>query len=99
VEEVLRRIPSADRYFITFDADALDPSIAPGVNGLAPGGLSYVEASELLRGVATKGRVVGFDVVEIVPSADIANLTSLHAARLILDLIGSLAHAGQIGSS
>jgi agmatinase len=99
VDEALRRVPDAARYFITFDADALDPSIAPGVTGLACGGLSYVEGADLLRGVAAKGRVVGFDFVEVVPSADIANLTSLHAARLILDLIGSLAYAGQIGSS
>jgi agmatinase len=97
VDEVLTRIPSAERYFITVDADALDPSIAPGVSGQSPGGLSYVEASELLRGVAAKGRVVGCDFVEVVPSADIGNLTSLHVARLILDLIGSLAHTGQFG--
>ena len=31
VEAVLARIPSADRYYITFDADGLEASIAPGV--------------------------------------------------------------------
>jgi hypothetical protein len=43
--------------------------------------------------------VVGCDFVEVVAVADVANLTSLHVARLMLDLIGSLAHAGQIDTS
>jgi agmatinase len=97
VEAILRRIPSADRYYITFDADGLDPAIAPGVNDPGFGGLTYYEATNLLRGVARKGRVVGFDFVEVVPSADVQNLTSLLAARLTLNLIGALVHEGQIG--
>ncbi|MEA2512910.1 MAG: agmatinase [Thermomicrobiales bacterium] len=97
VEAILRRIPSADRYYITFDADGLDPAIAPGVNDPGFGGLTYYEATNLLRGVARKGRVVGFDFVEVVPSADVQNLTSLLAARLTLNLIGALVHEGQVG--
>ena len=97
VEAVLERIPAADRYYVTFDADGLDPAIAPGVNDPGFGGLTYYEATNLLRGIARKGRIVGFDFVEVVPSADVANLTSLLAARLILNLIGALAHEGQIG--
>ena len=97
VEDVLRRIPAADRYYITFDADGLDPSLAPGVTHPAPGGLTYYEATNLLRGIARKGKIVGFDFVEVEPSLDVAHMTSLHAAHLILNLIGALAHAGQVG--
>ena len=97
VEAVLDRIPASDRYYVTFDADGLDPAIAPGVNDPGFGGLTYYEATNLLGGIARKGKVVGFDFVEVVPSADVANLTSLLAARLILNLIGALAHEGQIG--
>lgn len=97
VDDVLDRVPAADRYFITIDADAFDPSIAPGVSFRAPGGLTYYEATNLIRGIAAKGKVVGFDIVEIQPAADVANLTSGLAARLILNLIGALAHTGQIG--
>jgi len=50
----------------------------------------------LIRGIAKKGRIVGYDFVEVVPSADVANLTSHLATRLILNLIGALAHGGQI---
>ncbi len=97
VDEILRRIPSADRYYITFDADGLDASIAPGVGAPAFGGLTYYEATNLLRGVARKGRVVGFDIVEVVPSADVQHLTSLLAARLTLNLMGALVNEGRLG--
>jgi agmatinase len=97
VDEILRRIPPSSRYYITLDADGLDPAIAPGVNDPGFGGLTYYEASNLLRGVARKGRVVGYDVVEVVPRADVQNLTSLLAARLTLNLMGAIVHEGQIG--
>ncbi|MCM8749203.1 arginase family protein [Thermomicrobiaceae bacterium CFH 74404] len=89
------RRPSATT--VTFDADGLDPAIAPGVNAPTPGGLTYYQAFDLLRGLAERGRIVGFDFAEVAPARDPAGITSLHAARLILNLIGALAHTGQIG--
>jgi len=97
VEDVLARIPAAERYYITFDADGLDPSIAPGTRALAFGGVTYYEATNLLRGIAEKGTIVGLDFVEVAPAIDVRNMTSFLAARLILNLIGALAHTGQIG--
>jgi agmatinase len=97
VDATLAKIPAAERYYVTFDADGLDPAIAPGVNGPAFGGLTYDEAFGLLRGVARLGRVIGFDFVEIVPAADVHDLTSLVAARLTLNLMGALVWEGQIG--
>lgn len=97
VSAALGRIPVAERYYVTFDADGLDPAIAPGVNAPAPGGLTYYQVFDLLRGLAERGRVMGLDVVEVVPARDPAGITSLHATRLILDFIGVLAHTGQIG--
>ena len=97
VEAVLARIPDGQRYYITFDADVLDPSIAPGVGTPGFGGLSYYEATDLLRGIAAKGEVVGYDFVEVVPALDVNDMTSHLAARLTLNFIGALAHTGQIG--
>ena len=97
MDAILRRIPAAERYYITIDADGLDPSIAPGVAGPAPGGVTYSEVTSLIRGVAAKGRIVGYDFVEVVPSADVGNMTSYLAGRLILTLLGALCHTGQIG--
>lgn len=97
VEAALAKVPAADRYFITFDVDGLDPSIAPAVASPAFGGLTYDEATGIMRGVAMRGRIAGFDVVEIMPDADGGALTCRIAVRLILNLIGEMAQAGQIG--
>ena len=96
VEEILRRVPGSERYYITMDMDGLDPAIAPGVWGPAFGGVTYYEATNLLKGIAAKGRVVGFDLVEVVPSADVKDMTSRLAARMVLNLVGAITHTGQI---
>jgi agmatinase len=91
-------VPDADAYYISLDTDALDPAIAPGVNSLAFGGLGYYEVSNLLTGIAGKGKIVGFDVVEIAPARDLHNLTSLLTVRLTLNLLGAMARSGQFTS-
>lgn len=88
VAGVLERIPAAERYYVTIDIDGIDPSIAPGTGTPSPGGLSYEEARDLLEGLAAKGEVVGFDLVEVAPVYDPTGLTSQVAARLVLDFIG-----------
>lgn len=96
ISAVMDAIPDAENYYITFDMDGVDFSIAPGVTSTAFGGLDYWQATDLLQGVAHKGHVVGFDMVEIVPRLDIRGITSNLAARLILNLIGAMARSGQI---
>jgi agmatinase len=95
VEAALARVPQADRYYISLDTDSLDPAMAPGVNSPSFGGLNYWQISDLLRGIAAKGKVVGFDVVEIDPAHDLHGRTSQLATRLILNLLGAMAQAGQ----
>jgi agmatinase len=97
IDAALARVPAADRYYLTIDMDGLDPAIAPGVLAPAFGGLDYDEAAGLLRGVPTKGRVVGVDLVEIAPELDGRGLTSLLGVRLLLNLLGAMARAGQFG--
>lgn len=97
MDAILGDLPKAEHYFISIDIDGLDPAISPGTLWPAPGGLTYYQVLKLLRGVAAKGRVIGLDLVEIVPDRDLNELTSGIAARIILNLIGSLAAAGQIG--
>jgi agmatinase len=97
VEEVLRRVPEADNYYVSVDCDALDPAIAPGVNSLAFGGISYFEATNILKSIAAKGRLVGMDFVEVAPARDVQDLTSLLGARLIMNMVAALAHEERIG--
>jgi len=97
VEQVLQRLPEADAYYITIDGDGLDPSIAPGVYYPSPGGVDYFEMTDLVKGIARRGAIAGIDFCEIVPALDVRDLTSIFAARLILNFIGAMAHSGQIG--
>lgn len=57
-----------DNVFITFDLDALDPSIMPSTGTPEPGGLFYYEILEFLKQVFTDKNVVGFDIVELCPN-------------------------------
>ena len=97
VERVLQRIPDGGPYLITVDCDGLDPSVMPGVNAPTPGGLSYQQAIDILQGLARKGRVIGFDIVEMAPRFDVNTLSANTAGRLVLNLIGALARSGQLG--
>ncbi|MFD2238615.1 agmatinase [Aureimonas populi] len=93
IDSVLDRIPSGGRYYITIDADGIDPSEAPGVEGPAPGGLTFHQCRRLIHGLVAKGRVLGMDVVEITPSRDVNDITSILAGRLAVNLIGAAVRA------
>ena len=97
VEEILPRIPPVGNYFVCLDAGGLDPSIAPGVEDLAFGGLTYFEATNLLKAITAKGSVVGLALTGVVPARDTHDMTSLLSVRLGLNLVGAMTHAGQFG--
>ncbi|MBC2838486.1 agmatinase [Robiginitalea sp. SC105] len=58
----------SDNVFITFDLDALDPSILPSTGTPEPGGLFWYETLDFLRQVFEEKNVVGFDIVELCPN-------------------------------
>lgn len=95
MKAILDRIPDGGNYYLTIDADGMDPSIMPAVDGPAPGGVTFVQMRQLIHGLVNKGRVVGMDIVEIQPSKDNAsNVTCVTAGRLIVNLIGASIKAG-----
>ncbi len=57
-----------DTVFITFDLDALDPSIMPSTGTPEPGGLLWYETLDFLKKVFAEKNVVGFDIVELCPN-------------------------------
>ena len=89
VDEVLSKIPKGNLY-VTIDIDVLDPSIAPGTSSPEFDGMTYHEIRDLLRGVASRGKVVGFDLVEVNPFLDAAGLTQSAAVMIILELLGAI---------
>lgn len=53
--------------YLTFDLDALDPSIMPSVGTPEPEGLSWQETVDLIKEVSEKKRIIGVDLVELSP--------------------------------
>ncbi|MFO1131140.1 MAG: agmatinase [Hyphomicrobiales bacterium] len=92
VDQVLDRIPSATRYYVTIDIDGFDPSIAPGTGTPSHGGFLYYEILELLAGLARRGTVVGIDLVEVAPDYDHTGTTAILAAQVLLNFIGRIMH-------
>ena len=70
------------------------PSNWPAVAGPAPGGVTYHQVRKLIQGLAAKTRVLGMDIVEITPKADVNGITALTAGNMIINMIGSAARAG-----
>lgn len=99
IEETLDRIPDGGPYYLTIDADGIDPTIMPAVMAQTPGGLSWVQIRKLVHGLVSKGRVLGMDIVEIAPQYDVGNITMIHAERLICNFIGACVRAGYYGNN
>jgi agmatinase len=97
MDAILERIPDGGRYYLTIDADGMDPAIMPAVAGPAPAGVTFVQARKLIHGLVKKGRVVGMDVVEILPKMDVNRITLITAARLFVNMIGATVRAGYFG--
>ena len=96
---VLERIPDGGPYYLTIDADGIDPTIMPAVVAQTPGGLDWVQIRTLVHGLVGKGRVLGMDIVEIAPQYDVGNITMVHAERLICNFIGATVRAEYYGSA
>ncbi len=56
-----------DKVYISFDLDALDPSIMPATGTPEPGGLDWNTTIRYLRKVFEQKTVLGFDLVELAP--------------------------------
>ena len=56
------------KVYVSVDLDVLDPSIMSAVGTPEPGGMTWSEATKLLRLVSESRRIVGLDVVELSPN-------------------------------
>jgi agmatinase len=76
----------SDTVYITIDLDGFDPGLMPAVGTPEPGGLSWREATTMLRRVFERKRVVGCDVVELCPIPGMASPNFI-AAKLVYKLL------------
>jgi arginase len=88
VRASLRILGNVDTIHVSFDMDALDPVVAPGVGTPVSGGLSYREAHLLMEMLADDGRVGSLDLMEVNPILDDRNRTAKVAVDLAASLFG-----------
>lgn len=86
---ILKRIPDGGRYYLTIDADGLDPTAMPAVEGPAAGGLLFHQVRQLIHGLNRKGKLAGMDIVEITPARDLNEITAITAGQLIVNFMGA----------
>lgn len=89
MDAVLEDIPEGRHYYLSIDADGIDPSLMPAVLAPTPGGVNWLQLRQLVRGLQHKGCLVGCDLVEIAPAHDVRGLTLLNAERLFCNVIGA----------
>lgn len=87
VGSIVAELPG--EVYLSFDIDGLDPTLCPHTGTPVPGGLSFPEACALVAAVARSGRrIVGLDLVEVVPGPDGDEWDGNVAARLLYKMIG-----------
>jgi agmatinase len=89
MESVRKRV-GQHKVFVTFDIDVVDPAFAPGTGTPEVGGFTSAEAIDLVRGLGGLN-YVGFDVVEVLPDKDPAEITALLAANIVYEFLSLIA--------
>ncbi len=88
VRRAIEDLSHLERVHLSFDLDALDPEIAPGVGTPVRGGLSYREAHLVMELINEAGIATSLDVVEVNPILDDRNRTAELAVELVASLMG-----------
>ena len=92
VASVLQHIEVDSLCVICLDLDVLDCTAMPAVAYPSPGGLSFVQLTELISGIAAKAKIGGFAMVEFVPKRDTTGIAAFTAGRVAMHV---LAHVGR----
>lgn len=79
----------SDNVYLTIDLDVLDPSIMPSTGTPEPGGLDWYRLTGLISRVAERRKIIGFDVVELLPRSHNPAPDFL-AAKLVYRTLGGI---------
>jgi len=82
----VREQVGAGPVYLSFDIDGLDPAFAPGTGTPEIGGLTVIQALEIIRGCRGLD-LVGVDLVEVAPVYDTSGNTALLAANLLFEML------------
>ncbi|HXY72059.1 MAG TPA: arginase family protein [Actinomycetota bacterium] len=85
------RLPEGAACYVSLDIDTLDLPLVPGCVSAEPNGMQYAELRDILRALAERNLIVGFDVVEVNPQLDVGTgVTSYLAAHLAIEFLGAV---------
>ena len=85
MEEIRQQLGDSPVY-LSFDIDAIDPGFCPGTGTPEIGGLTSIQALEIILCCAGLN-IVGCDLVEVSPAYDTSGNTSLTAANLVFEML------------
>lgn len=89
MKKALARVTDGtDCVHVSFDLDAVDPTVAPGVGTPVKGGLDYREAHLIMELLHDSGVMTSLEMVEVNPILDDRNASGLFAVELVQSAFG-----------
>ena len=82
----VRQIVAGGPVYLSFDIDGIDPAWAPGTGTPEVGGLTSIQALEIVRGCRGL-ELIGGDLVEVSPPYDQSGNTAQLAANLLYEML------------
>jgi len=73
---------------VSFDLDAVDPTVAPGVGTPVKGGLDYREAHLIMEQISDAQVMTSLEMVEVNPILDERNQSAEFAVELVQSAFG-----------
>jgi agmatinase len=96
-EKIIRKLKKElepyENVYLTVDMDVLDPAFAPAVQNPEPEGIDTTTLLDIACALCDK-RVVGFDVVEVVPTYD-QGASAVVAAKVMFEMLCQLEKSRQ----
>jgi len=89
MKKALARVTDGTDYVhVSFDLDAVDPTVAPGVGTPVKGGLDYREAHLIMELLHDSGVMTSLEMVEVNPILDKGNASAIFAVELVQSAFG-----------
>jgi arginase len=85
---LVRITDGTDYVHVSFDLDAVDPTVAPGVGTPVKGGLDYREAHLIMELLHDSGVMTSLEMVEVNPILDQGNASAAFAVELVQSAFG-----------
>jgi arginase len=90
--EAMKHLSQCDKIYISFDADALDPSISRGTGTPVKGGINEREAADIILELVQNERVCCLEFTEVNPTLDSENVM----AETIFEILSKVARQVEI---